>query len=383
MAVDRLKIAFIGARGVGSTYSGIENYYEEVGSRLASMGHEVTAYCRNHFTPDVPEFRGIKVRRLPCVQTKHLETISHSVLATVDSLFRDYVISQYHAIGSSPLALVPRLFGRKTVVSVRGLDWQRAKWGLVARLALQFGEWASIRCPSATIVVSDMLRRHYVKTHGAEPAMIPNAVVATEHTAPDKIRKYGLAGDDFILFAGRISPEKGVHTLIEALRPLPRDKKLVIAGGTSYSDDYIKQVKAAAWDDVQFLGQVDRETMSELYSNCYAFVLPSVMEGLSIALLEALSHGACIVTTDIPENIEVVESTALSFPPSDVEALRAVLARVLEDPEVVKRHRSLAAERARSLPDWDEVARRTALFYQELARRESSPVKGAADPGSG
>ena len=117
--------------------------------------------------------------------------------------------------------------------------------------------------------------------------MIPNAVVAAEHAAPDKIRKYGLAGDDFILFAGRISPEKGVHTLLEALRPLPRDKKLVIAGGTSYSGDYIEQVKAAAWDDVQFLGQVDRETMSELYSNCYAFVLPSVMEGLSIALLEA------------------------------------------------------------------------------------------------
>ena len=128
-----LKIAFIGARGVVGTYSGIETYYEEVGSRLAAKGHQVTAYCRSYFTPDIESFRGITIRRLPAIRTKHLETLSHSVLSTADSVFRGFDIIQFHAIGSAPLALVPRLFGSKTVVSVRGLDWQRAKWGGFAR----------------------------------------------------------------------------------------------------------------------------------------------------------------------------------------------------------------------------------------------------------
>jgi glycosyltransferase involved in cell wall biosynthesis len=311
------------------------------------------------------------------LRTKHLETLSHSLLATFDSLRRDYDIIQYHAIGSSPLAILPRLFGRATVVSVRGLDWQRAKWGTVARRALRFGEWASVRCPTATVVVSETLQRHYLERHGREPAMIPNAVVATEYSAPDRIREFGLSRDDFILFAGRISPEKGIHTLLDALRPLPREKKLVIAGGSSYSDAYIEQVKNAAWDEVMFLGQVDRQTMAELYSNCHAFVLPSVMEGLSIALLEALSHGACIVTTDIPENIEVVGPAGLRFPPSDVKALRSVLEAVLGDPDLAKHQRKLAADRARSLPDWDEVARRTEAFYLDLSGRHDSALAEA------
>ena len=171
----KLRIAFLGARGVIGTYSGIETYYEEVGSRLAARGHQVTAYCRNYFTPDVPEYRGIAVRRLPCLRGKHTETISHSLLGTFDCLFRPFDIVQYHAIGSSPLALLPRLFGKKTVVSVRGLDWQRAKWGGFARRVLQFGEWAAATFPSATGVVSHTLEAHYEKAHGKKVQCVPNA----------------------------------------------------------------------------------------------------------------------------------------------------------------------------------------------------------------
>lgn len=369
MTADRLRIAFIGGRGLVSTYSGIENYYEEVGSRLAERGHEVTVYCRTHFTPDVPEYRGIRIRRLPSLRTKHLETISHSLLATLHSLSQRYDVIQFHAIGSSPLASLPRILGARTVVSVRGIDWQRAKWGRVARLALQFGEWASVHSPTATVVVSETLQRHYLERYGRLPRMIPNAVASAEYQAPERIRGFGLGREDFILFAGRISPEKGVHTLLDALRPLHREKKLVLAGGSSYSDAYVDQVKRSAWKEVLFLGQVDRPTMNELFSNCYAFVLPSVMEGLSIALLEALSHGACIIATDIPENLEVVGPAGLCFPPSDTRALQAVLARVLASSDLASQYRKLASERARTLPGWDEVSRRTEAFYLDLLGR--------------
>lgn len=375
---DRLRIAFLGARGVVGTYSGIETYYEEVGSRLVERGHEVTAYCRTYFTPSMDTYRGLRVRRLPCIQGKHIETMSHSLLGTFDSLLRPFDIVQYHAIGSAPLAWIPRLVGKKSVVSVRGLDWQRGKWGLVARSYLQFGEWASARLPNATCVVSEGLQDHYEKAHGRRPYCIPNAVVPPVRVGPGRLlREHGLEGDDYLLFAGRLSPEKGVHTLLEALRPLldgqERGVKLVIAGGTSFTEGYIDRLRELAWDDVIFLGRVDRPGMHELLSNCRAYVLPSVMEGLSVGLLEALSYGLCIVTTSIPENLEVVGDVALTFPVDDVEALRAQLVRVLDEPETVEARRAATAERAAAWPDWDGVAERTeALYYEILGSGEAA-----------
>ncbi len=363
---DKLRIAFIGARGVGNSYSGIETYYEEVGSRLAARGHEVTAYCRTYFTPETDSYRGIRVRRLPSLRSKHLETLSHSVLSTLDALFRDYDIVLFHALGSAPLSILPRIFGQKTVVSGRGLDWQREKWGRLARWVLQAGEWASVRFPSGTTVVSGTLRDHYREIHGRETTVIRNAVVPAEPHSIERIAAYGLESDGYLLYVGRISPEKGIHTLLEALRPLPRTKKLVLAGGSSYSDSYIQSVKEMAWDEVVFLGKVDHETIEELLSNCYAFVLPSSIEGLSIALLEALSFGTCILTTSIPENLEVVGQAGVVFPPEDVEALREGLRAILGSPEFVQQHRELVAERARGWPDWDEVAEQTEEFYRSL-----------------
>ncbi len=363
---DKLRVAFVGGRGIVGTYSGIETYYEEVGARLASRGHEVTAYCREYFTPQIAEYRGIRIKRLPCLRTKHLETLSHSLLATFACLVRDFDIVQYHAVGSAPLSALPRLFGRTTIVSVRGLDWQRAKWGIVARTALKLGEWASVRFPSATVVVSQTLKQHYEAIHGRHTYCIPNAVVPVERRDLESIRRFGLERDGYLLFVGRISPEKGLHTLLEALRPLPRRMKLVLAGGSSYSSPYIEELRRSAWEEVLFLGNVDHKTIEELQSNCYAFILPSTMEGLSISLLEALSFGNCIVTTDIPENREVVGTAGLTFPAGDVLALREILAGILDHPERVAEYRERARAQALSQPDWDEVARRTEELYLHL-----------------
>jgi glycosyltransferase involved in cell wall biosynthesis len=386
MPARRLRIAFVGGRGVVGTYSGIETYYEEVGARLAARGHEVTAYCRDYFTPDLAQYRGIRIHRLPCLRTKHLETLSHSLLATVSTcLRREHDLVQYHAVGSAVLAWAPRLLGCATVVSVRGLDGRRGKWGAAARRARPRGEGGSGPLPTPTVVVSQTLKRHFAERHGRATICIPNAVMPAERRAADRIHRYGLAGDDFLLFAGRLSPEKGVHTLIEALRPLGRRHKLVIAGGSSYSQEYIDELRRSAWDEVLFLGNVDHDTIGELLSNCYAYVLPSTMEGLSIGLLEALSYGSCIVASDIPENREVLGDAGLTFPPGDVHALRACLAALLDDPARVALYRRRAAERARSQPDWDEVTRRTEALYLALLdgrRPEETETPIAAAPAS-
>jgi len=363
---ESLKIAFIGARGVIGTYSGIETYYEELGSRLAARGHRVTAYCRSYFTPKQKSYRGIGIRRLPSLRTKHLETLSHSVLSTFDCLFRDYDIVQYHAIGSAPLSLLPRAFGKKTVVSVRGLDWQRGKWGRFARAVLQAGEWASVSCPSATVVVSNTLRDHYVQHHGKEPVVVRNAVVPGEHRPLKRMKEAGLTRHGYFLFAGRLSPEKGVDTLLDAFGAISSDKVLALAGGTSYSESYIEELRRKAGEKVIFLGRVDRECMEELLSNCYAFVLPSTMEGLSIALLEAISYGNCVVATSIPENLEAMGDAGAVFPVGDAEALAGTLSTLLSDPDLVEHYREKARQQAKSLPDWDDVTDKTEAFYFDL-----------------
>ena len=361
-----LRVAFIGGRGVIGTYSGIESYYEEVGSRLASRGHHVTAYCRTHFTPDVHSYRGITVRRLPSVSSKHLETLSHSVLSTADSLFRRFDIIQFHAIGSAFLSMIPRTLGTSTVVSVRGLDWRRAKWGTLAKSFLQFGEWASARCPTRTVVVSKFLQDHYRKAHGIEADLIQNAVPIRDERPIERLKQFGVEKRTYLLYAGRLSPEKGVHDLLEALRPLPRTTRLIIAGGSSHTDTYLENLKKHAWGDVLFLGQVDREFMGELLSNCYAFVLPSYMEGLSVGLLEAISHGACILASGIPENVEAVDDAALLFPPGDVAKLRDQLELVLNDSALAADYRKKARMRSGCLLDWDQVTDQTEGLYYGL-----------------
>ncbi len=365
-----MRIAFIGGRGVGSAYSGIERYYEEIGSRLVSRGHHVVAYARVHFTPDVASFRGVEVRRIPTLRMKHLETLVHSILATIDVCFRRVDLVQYHALGSSPLAWIPRLAGKKTIVSVRGLDWQRAKWGALARWYLRFCEITSVRCPNATAVVSRTLARHFAEAHGVNVRYIPNGVERPALKPPSKIRAFGLGERDYFLYTGRLSPEKGLECLIEAHRRSGVAPRLVIAGGTSYSDRYIERLRAVAGPEVIFTGFQTGEALEELYSNALAFILPSHMEGLSVALLEALSYGLPVVTSDIPENRELVDACGgYVFPIDDVSALAPILARLAGDREAARRLGDQSRDRVRAQFDWDGVADATERFYLEVLKR--------------
>jgi glycosyltransferase involved in cell wall biosynthesis len=379
---SRLSIAFIGGRGVGSAYSGIERYYEEVGSRLAARGNRLLIYTRPHFSGSGRSHEGMDLVPLPTIRWKHLETLVHSILSTIDVCFRRVDIVQYHALGSSPLAWIPRLMGKKTVVSVRGLDWQRAKWGRVARSYLRFCERTSVSCPNRTAVVSKGLRDHYMKRFGRDVRYIPNGVGEHAILPPDTIRQWGLRERNYFLFAGRISPEKRPDLLIEAHRSLSSDYPLVIAGGSSYSERYIDQLRAGAGRDVIFTGFLkEGPTLAELYSNALAFVLPSQMEGLSVALLEALSYGAPALVSDIPENRELVdECGGFVFKMDDLTSLTEALERIVADPAGAMRVGERAREVVRARFNWDRIALESESFYRELLRGSSTddqqPIAG-------
>jgi glycosyltransferase involved in cell wall biosynthesis len=381
----RLRVAFIGGRGVVSKYSGIETYYEEVGSRLAEMGHEVTVYCRNYFTPTVKEFAGMRVIRLPTVRTKHLETAVHTALSTAHALTQNYDIVHYHALGPALFSRFPRWLGKKTVVTVQGLDWQRGKWGRLASLVLRLGERASVRLPDGTMVVSQSLHQRYREQYDVDSFYVPNGATLRRKREPRKIYDWGLTPGKYILFLGRFSPEKGCHLLVEAYKRLQTDVKLVMAGASSYCDDYSRELRAHAGDRIKILDWVSGESLDELLTNATLFVLPSDMEGLSLALLDAMGAGLCVVASDVAENREVVMDAGYTFRRGDVGDLADRLSFLIANPAVREAAGRAAKTRILEHYLWPGITEEIERAYFQVLGWEQKATKkpsvGAEDVG--
>ncbi len=353
---SKLRIAFIGGRGVISKYSGIEAYYEEVGSRLAQMGHDVRVYCRNYFTPSQKEHNGMRLIRLPTIRSKHLETLVHTFLSTVHVLFSGCDIVHYHALGPALFSFIPRLFGKKTVVTVQGLDGQRKKWGRIASTVLRLGERAAVQLPNATMVVSQTLKQYYLARYRAHTKYVPNGTTIRQRRTSSQLANWGLEPGNYILFLGRFSPEKNCHLLIEAFENIETSVQLVMAGGSSYSDGYTKQLRGHQSNRIRLLDWVSGEALEELLTNAMLFVLPSDLEGLSLALLDAMGAGVCVLTSDIPESCEVVEGAGFTFRRGDVPDLERMLRLLISDPQVREAAARSAQERARERYLWPQIA---------------------------
>ena len=361
-----LRVAFIGGRGMVSKYSGIETYYEEVGKRLVEMGQQVTVYCRSYFTPAKPTYSGMRLVRLPTFRSKHLETFVHTWLSTVHAMFSGCDIVHYHAQGPALFSFFPRLVGKKTVVTVQGQDWQRKKWGRFASFTLRLGELASARLPNRTMVVSRALQRHYKEVYGVTTEYVPNGCMIRKRVAPSHMWEWGLEPDNYILFLGRFSPEKNCHLLIEAYEKLDTPVKLVLAGGSSYTNAYVDDLRKHQSEQVLFLDWVHGAALDELLTNAALFVLPSDLEGLSLALLDAMGAAVCVLTSDIPENREVIEGTGFTFQRGDAGDLTRMLHLLLSDAPARSAAGRNAQARVRERYLWPQIAADIRDSYVEL-----------------
>lgn len=361
-----LKIAFIGGRGVISKYSGIESYYEEVGKHLVNLGHDVTVYCRNYFTPELSQHNGMKLVRLPTVRSKHLETVIHTALSTIHALTQKYDVVHYQALGPALFSTFPRLFGTKTVVTVQGLDWQRKKWGRIASAVLRLGERASVRLPNETMVVSRVLQGRYRDMHGIEPIYVPNGGILRERQQARAVCKWGLEPQNYVLFLGRFSPEKGCHLLVDAFERLNTDVKLVMAGASSYCDSYGQKLRRHASERILMLEWVSGETLDELLTNAMIFVLPSDLEGLSLALLDAMGAGLCVLASDVPENREVVDGAGFTFRRGDSADLSERLQFLIANPSVREAAGRTARKRIEEQYQWQQIAEEVEKAYFSL-----------------
>ena len=381
-----LRVAFIGGRGLVSKYSGIETYYEEVGKRLVDMGHDVTVYCRSYFTPLQSTHQGMRLVRLPTFRSKHMETFVHTWLSTVHVMFSGCDIVHYHAQGPALFSFFPRLVGKKTVVTVQGQDWQRKKWGRFASFTLRLGEVASARLPNRTMVVSQTLQQHYRTGYGVHATYVPNGSMIRQRVPPSQIPEWGLEPDNYILFLGRFSPEKNCHLLIEAYEKLDTRAKLVLAGGSSYTNAYVDELRKHQSEQILFLDWVHGPTLDELLTNAALFVLPSDLEGLSLALLDAMGAAVCVLTSDIPENREVIEGTGFTFQPGDATDLARMLRFLLSD----TRTREVAGRNAQARVQerylWPRIAAEIGHSYVELTERtgalEALPPENAQARGT-
>lgn len=383
-APARLRVAFIGGRGVLSKYSGIESYYEQVGAELTRMGHQVTVYCRTYFTPPIAEHNGIVVRRLPTIRSKHLETFIHTFLSSMHAMFSHYDVVHYQCLGPALFSFLPKLTGKKTVVTVQGLDWKRGKWGRIASRVLRWGEAAAVTLPDATMVVSQTLQRYYWDRYGRATLYVPNGATLQPKRPAKRLGEWGLTAQDYILYLGRFSPEKNCHLLIDAFRSISTEMKLVLAGGSSHTDDYEKALRRHESEQIRLLPWVSGEDLDELLSNAAVFVLPSDLEGLSLALLDAMAAGVCVLTSDIPENREVVEGAGFTFKHGDETDLARVLDLLVRNPEL---RRQMAVKGEKQIQQqylWPDIARAIeSAYYTVLDRnRPGDPVAAGVKPRS-
>ena len=377
-----MKIAMIGQKGIPSRSGGIEIHVDEISKRLVCLGCQVEVYSRKEYCEQQFEdgnYMGVKVKYTPFINSKHLDAITHTFTSTLSALLSDCDIFHYHALGPSALAFIPRIFGKKVVCTVHGLDWQRGKWGRFASAFLKFGEYATARFANKAISVSKNLVGYYKEKYDVEPVYIPNGVERPDLVRAEIIKeKYGLEDNGYILFLARLVPEKGVHYLIEAYNKLKTGKKLVIAGGSSHSSNYELEIKkqAAGNKNIIFTGFVKGQELAELYSNAYFYVLPSDIEGLPISLLEAMSYGNCCLVSDIPENTAVIGTVGYSFLKSDSVDLAEKMSMLLQDREKVIKLKGLAGRYILNKYNWDRIAVETKNLYKSLMNTKSRKLKG-------
>lgn len=353
-----MKIAMIGHKQIPGRSGGVEVVVEELATRMAQE-HDVTVYNRKNGEEQPSEYKGVKINKTFTINKKSLDALIYSFVASLKVLFKKYDVIHYHALGPSVMLLIPKLFKRKTkiVATVHGLDWQRAKWGGFGTKYLKFGEKVIAKHADEVIVLSKNMQQYFLDNYNRQTAYIPNGIPENKKLKPNLILdKYGLTEQSYILFLSRIVPEKGLHYLIDAYNQLNTDKKLVIAGASSNTNEYYNSIVEKAKDNPNIImtGFVSGDLLNELYTNAAVFVLPSEIEGMPLVLLEAMSYDIPILASNIPENTEIIgkENTFITQNVPDLKKRLEEILSLQEIPTINK-----------DKYDWDKITLQTLETY--------------------
>jgi glycosyltransferase involved in cell wall biosynthesis len=365
-----LRISYIAVKGI-PIGGGIETLTEEIGSRMAARGHKVTVYSSRDYGTTSGSYKGMEIVTVPSIPSKTMHKLSICMNSVVDVIKKSQTdIVHIHAVGPSLFSIFTRLCGIPTIVQTHGLEWKRDKWGMVGRSFFKLADRTAVYFPHATTAVSQVQKQYYEEKFNRPVTYIPTGVNYVTKRSPRHILELGVEPRKYILFAARLVQEKGAHFLIEAFRELDTDMKLIIAGDAAYSEEYKHGLrKLSEGDDrIVFTGFVSGNYLEELFSNAYIFCLPSTVEGLPIALLEAMSYGNCCVTSDIPENIEALKNHGYTFKNRNAEDLKRVLYHLIKDPVKTEKTKKMAQDYVYQNYSWDKVTDLMENFYMNTIR---------------
>ena len=372
-----MKIAYIGQKGIPTKQGGIEKHVEELSTRLARMGFDISVYSRPHYTSvDKKNYthKKVNVINVPSLNTKNLDAITHTLMASIHAVTKGYDIIHYHGVGPSLLSWIPRIFSPKSKVMVtfHCTDRLHKKWGIFAKLMLTLGEWTSCKFPHQTITASKILQGYCEKHYKTKTNYIPNGVSVKKGKDTEILKKLGIKKGGYLLTVSRLIQHKGIHTLIKAYNQLQTNKKLVIVGDGSKTDSYVKQLKKISENNknIIFAGRHEGNDLSTIFKNAYTFIQPSESEGLSIALLEAMNYGVPLIISDIDENKEPTNGNALEFNNKNHMDLARQINFAIKHPNFIKEKAQAAKKHAIKYYNWNDIARKTANLYEAVAEKK-------------
>jgi glycosyltransferase involved in cell wall biosynthesis len=369
MTKRKLNIAIMGTRGVPANYGGFETFAEELGTRLAEIGHNVTVYSR-HFNPNskikAGNYRGINLRSSFTVRHKYLETI----IATFTS-FLDLVFNRYDAIllcnaANSPFAWIPRLLGMPVCINVDGIERMRSKWNMFGRLWYRLGEYCSVFFATRIVADAEVIRQYYKEYYGAESTVIAYGASVNKIDAGSKLSEFGLKPQKYILYVSRLEPENNALGVIEAYNQLETNIPLVIVGDAPYSDEYKAKLREVANQNVIFTGYQFREAYQELRTNCLLYIQATEVGGTHPALVEAMAYGNCIIANGTPENIEVLGDAGEFYSKNNFAELSEKMNNLINNPNLIENYGALAKERASLNYSWESVTSKYIQLFQEV-----------------
>jgi glycosyltransferase involved in cell wall biosynthesis len=378
-----MKIAVIGTKGLPPKQGGIEHYCAEVYPRIVAQGHSVDLFGRSSYTDrswlDRYNFQGVQVISLPGWDLRGMDAFISSALGAIASSGKRYDIVHFHALGPALFTWLPKIASSaKVVVTCQGLDWQRAKWGTTSSRLIRMGERAAVRFADEIIVVSKDLQSYFSNTYGRETVYIPNAPASYAESDPNFSygTSLGLNQGRYILFLGRLVPEKRPDLLIEAFEALkPAGWKLVFAGGVSNTKVYVSKLldRVAKNPDVVFAGELRGSRLAEIVRGAGLFALPSDLEGLPLAMLEAMQEGVPVVASDIPPHQQLLdEQRGVLFKTGDVDSCIRSLDWAIHHPEEMTVMAKNAQNYVQAYYSWERITADNLQLYTTLCNSPDS-----------
>jgi len=371
-----MRIGILGIRGIPAAYGGFETNAEITATELAKRGHEVVVYCRGYRKRRPKKWKEVKLTYLPSIESRNLSTISHSTLSALHAIFRRFDVIHLYNVGNSHLIPLLRLFGKKVVVSVDGVEWRRKKFGVFGSMWMHISEKFALWFANSIIVDSLKVGEYYRNQYDVDTVYVPYGSNIL-NGGPDTgiLGKLGLTSKRYLLFVGRFIPEKGVDKLLKAYGRVQTDMPLVVVGDNPYDREYNEMLKRVAPPGAIFPGAIYGEGMAELYANSYLFISPSELEGTSPALLEAMGAGTCVVVNGIPEQLETIGDAGVHYKVNDLNDLTRKLQELVDNPDLRDRYAKRTQKRVMKYYRWDDVIDRYEGLLKETAGLENSNGK--------